>query len=59
MTGLGLGRVETFREFAVYRTEPSFTGFDACLTVLPEFRRHSLPQARHIDGIGCHGLLWA
>jgi hypothetical protein len=59
MTHSDLGRVETFREFAVYRTEPGFTGFDGCLTVLLVFRRDSVPQARQIDDIGSHAVLWA
>ncbi len=55
----GLGCAKTLREFAVYRTELVFTSFGTGLMVFPDFRRHSLLQTRHIDGIGSDGLLWA
>jgi hypothetical protein len=59
MTGSGLGCAKTFLEFAVYRTELGFTGFDTGLTVLPDFRRYDLPQARQFDDIAAHAVLLA
>ncbi len=59
MPARGLGCAETFQEFTNFCAKLGFTGFGAGLMVLHEFRRHNLPRARHIDGIGSNDLLWA
>ena len=59
MATMGLGRAKTFHEFAIFHAEPGTTGFEAGLRIFHDFRGHSLLQARHIDGIGSHGLRWA